>query len=69
MWIMYLYNIYTSYRPEVWVGSMELFTLGLTKTQIKIVAKPQASVTWRVREEPGSRLTEVVAVSGMKVNI
>jgi hypothetical protein len=48
---------------------MELFTLGLTKTQIKIVAKPQASVTWRVREEPGSRLTEVVAVSGMKVNI
>lgn len=42
---------------------MEFFTHGLTKTQLKIVAKPQGAVTWRVPEEPDSRLSEVVAVS------
>lgn len=39
---------------------------GLTKTQIKVIAKPKGAITWKVREEPYSRFTEVVAVSGDK---
>lgn len=45
---------------------MEFFAHGLTKTQIKVIAKPKGAITWRVREEPYSRFTEVVAVSGDK---
>lgn len=65
MWSIYLHS-FQSYRPEVWVGSMEFFAHGLTKTQIKVIAKPKGAIAWRVREEPYSRFIKVVAVSGDK---